>query len=131
MNDNFELFEHARKRAKQKKWLYSHFIFFLVGSVFLIILNKFLNVIPQYDWFVWAIVIWFFLFIIHFINVFITHNFMGKEWEKKQIEKLVLKQETKIAKLEKGISKEAQLKFEIENQTTELKKKETPPSNEI
>lgn len=131
MSDQFELFEHARKRVKQKKWLYTHFVLFLIGSVFLIVLNKFLNVAPQYDWFVWAILIWLFIFIIHFVNVFITHKFMGEKWQKKQIEKLVLKQEIKISKLEKEVAKEAKMKAESEKQTTELKRKETPQNNKI
>ena len=38
--EQHELYENARYRIKQKKRLYFHFIVFLVGSVFLIILNK-------------------------------------------------------------------------------------------
>ena len=129
MNEQFQLFENARKRIKQKKRLYLHFVIFLVGSVFLIVLNKILKVEEQYDWFVWAITLWLFIWIMHFVNVFITNKFMGKEWERKQTEKLVLKQELKIAKLEKEIAHEAKLKAESEQYATELKKKENPPSN--
>ena len=129
MNEQFELYENARKRVNQKKRLYYHFILFLIGSVFLIILNKLLLIGEQYDWFVWAIIVWLFLFILHFINVFITHKFMGKEWLRKQTEKLVLKQEVKIAQLEKEIIKEAKLKAESEQYIAELKKKEIPPKN--
>ena len=82
-NEQHELYENARNRIKQKKRLYFHFVVFLIGSVFLIIINKVLNVGEQYDWFVWAILIWFFLWILHFVNVFFTHPFMGKEWERK------------------------------------------------
>jgi len=129
MNEQFELYENARKRVNQKKRLYYHFILFLIGSVFLIILNKLLLIGEQYDWFVWAIIVWLFLFILHFINVFITHKFMGKEWHNIQTEKLVLKQEVKIAQLEKEITKEAKLKAESEQYIAELKKKEIPPKN--
>jgi amino acid permease len=103
MNEQHELYENARMRAKQKKRLYYHFIVFLVGAVFLILLNKFLKVgenVVEY-WFVWAIVLWFFFFVLHFINVFITHRFMGKDWERIQTEKLVIEQELRIAKLKK------------------------------
>ena len=48
MNEQFQLFENARKRIKQKKRLYLHFVIFLVGSVFLIVLNKILKVEEQY-----------------------------------------------------------------------------------
>jgi len=103
MNDQFELYEYARKRQKQKKGLYTHFILFLIGSAFLIIINKVLNVGEPYDWFVWAIVGWLFLLCIHFVNVFITHKFMGKEWEHRQIQKLVAKQEQQIKILAKKV----------------------------
>ncbi|RXP58632.1 hypothetical protein EC396_06110 [Lutibacter sp. HS1-25] len=112
MDNQFELFEYARKRQKQKKRLYTHFILFLIGSVFLIIINKVLNVGEQFDWFVWAIIAWLFLLCVHFVNVFITHKFMGKDWERKQIEKLVVKQELKIKELAKKVEKETQLKIE-------------------
>jgi len=127
MNDQIELYENAKSRLEQKKRLYFHFILFLTGSVFLIVLNKFLNVGEQYDWFVWVITVWFFIFILHFINVFITNKFMGKEWQKKQTEKLILKQEEKIAQLEKKIAKEAKLKSESMIYDAEFKKKEIPP----
>ncbi|MEX1382295.1 2TM domain-containing protein [Lutibacter sp.] len=129
MNEQHELYENARNRIKQKKRLYYHFIVFLIGSVFLIVLNKFLNVWEQFDWFVWAILIWFFLFVLHFINVYVTNKFMNTAWERKQTEKLVLKQEIKIAKLEKEIAQEADLKAESEQYATEIKKKQELPKN--
>ncbi|REE80633.1 2TM domain-containing protein [Lutibacter oceani] len=129
MTDQHELYENARNRIKQKRRLYLHFIVFLIGSVFLIVINKVLKVEEQYDWFVWAIILWLFIWALHFINVFVTKKFMGKDWERKQTEKLVLKQELKIAKLEKEIAHEAKLKAESEQYATELKKKENPPSN--
>lgn len=124
MNEQHEIYENARSRIKQKKRLYFHFILFLVGSVFLIVINKLLNIGEQYDWFVWAIVVWFFFLVLHYINVFVTNRFMGKEWERKQTEKLVLKQELKIAKLEKEVTQKTKLKVESEQLDTELKKKE-------
>jgi len=129
MNEQHELYENARNRIKQKKRLYLHFVIFLVGSVFLIVLNKFLNVWEQFDWFVWAILTWLFLLILHFINVFVTNKFMNTQWERKQTEKLVLKQELKIAKLEKEIAHEAKLKAESEQYAEEVNKKEQLPKN--
>lgn len=114
MNEQHELYENARMRAKEKKRLYYHFIVFLVGGVFLILLNKFLKVGENIfeNWFVWAIVLWFFFFVLHFINVFVTHRFMGKDWERIQTEKLVLEQEVKIAKLKKQMEDEYALRAE-------------------
>ena len=131
MNEQHELYENARNRVQQKKRLYVHFVVFLVVSVFLIALNKIFNLDQKLftNWFIWAITLWCLFLVLHFINVFFTNRFMGKEWERKQTDKLVLKQELKIAKLEKEIIHEAKLKAESEQYTTELQKKETPQDN--
>lgn len=129
--EQHELYENARYRIKQKKRLYFHFIVFLVGSVFLIVLNKIFNVGENIveDWFVFAILLWFFLLILHFINVFITKKFMDRNWERKQIETLVQKQKLKIAELEKEVVNEMRLKIEADQYAAELKKKESQTNN--
>lgn len=100
-----EQYEKVRKRTKQKKHLYFHFVFFLVGSVFLIILNKVLHFHTELDWSVWAIFIWLFLLVIHFINVFVMKRFFGKEWERVETEKLLKKHKAKVDQLEKKLDK--------------------------
>lgn len=107
--EQHELYENARNRVQQKKRLYYHFVLFLIGSVFLIVLNKILKFGENYieNWFVWAIAFWFILLCLHFINVFFTNRFLGKEWQRKQTEKLVAKQEKKIAQLQKEIEKKS------------------------
>lgn len=114
IKEQHELYENARKRSIQKKRLYYHFIVFIVGAIFLILLNKILKVGESVveNWFVWAITLWFFFFVLHFINVFVTNRFMGKEWERIQTEKLIQKQELRIAQLEKEMANEAKLKAE-------------------
>jgi len=101
--EQHELLENAQKRIKQKKRLFSHFVVFLIGSIFLILINKILKYGEQYDWFVWGITAWAFLFIIHAFNVFVTHQFMGQQWERNQREKLVAKQKQRISELQKEI----------------------------
>ncbi|MBL4745353.1 MAG: 2TM domain-containing protein [Flavobacteriaceae bacterium] len=127
--EQHERYENARKRVKQKKRLYYHFVLFLVGSVFLIVINKVLNFGESFlkDWFVWAIFAGAFFWVLHFINVFVTNRFMGKDWERTQTEKLILKQEVKIAQLEKKVAKEHPLKPESSPHTPALKNKENPP----
>jgi len=101
---NHELYENARRRIKQKRRLYIHFVLFFVGSLFMIVLNKLFKIgteIP--NWSYWIILIWAFLFILHFINVFITKRFMNKEWEREEINKLVEKQRRKIEQLQKQV----------------------------
>ena len=104
--EQHELLEHAQKRIKQKKRLYNHFVVFLIGSVFMIIINKILKYGVEYNWFVWAITLWAFLFAIHIFNVYVTLKFMGLDWEREQREKLVQKQKQKIAELQKEIETE-------------------------
>ncbi|MBD1261920.1 2TM domain-containing protein [Maribacter polysiphoniae] len=101
--EQHDLLESAQTRIKQKKRLYVHFVIFLIGSVFLVLINKILKFGVEYDWFIWAITFWAFLFVIHTFNVFVTQKFMGKDWERQQREKLVLKQKQKIAELQKEI----------------------------
>ncbi|MEO0570752.1 MAG: 2TM domain-containing protein [Bacteroidota bacterium] len=104
--EQHELLENAQTRIKQKKRLFSHFVIFLIGSVFLILINKILKYGENYDWFIWAIMVWGFLFLIHVFNVFVTHKFMGKEWERQQREQLVKKQRDRITEIQKEIETE-------------------------
>lgn len=130
--DQLELIENAQKRIRQKKHLYSHFVVFLIGSIFFILANVVFGVGKDFtifgtQWFVIAITIWLFFLLYHTFNVFITHRFMGKDWEKNQLEKLVAKQKERIEKLRNTIEKEAALKADkevLENDDTSKKKSE-------
>ena len=109
--DQLELIENAQKRIRQKKRLYIHFVIFLIGAVFLILANTVLGIgkdftIAGINWFVYAILAWLILFIYHFVSVFITHKFMGKDWEKHQLDKLVNLQQQRIDKLKQKLLKE-------------------------
>ena len=84
---------------------------FLIGAVFLILANTVLGIGEDItffgiNWFVYAILIWLFLFAYHFFNVFITHKFMGKDWEQKQLDKLVAQQQYRIEQLKAKFLKE-------------------------
>jgi len=108
--EQLELIKNAQKRIKQKKRLYSHFIIFLIGAVILIIANTVLGIgkdfkIFEVNWFVYAILFWLFFFIYHLFNVFITHKFMGKDWEQQQLNKLVAKQKEGLEKLKDSLPK--------------------------
>ena len=132
--EQLALIKAAEKRISQKKRLYIHFVFFLIGAVFLILANTILGIgkdfkIVGLDWFVIAIVLWLFLFIYHFITVFITHKFMGKQWEDQQREALVAKQQDRIEQLkqeyikeEKVIAKSQAYNDVLESKTTSEKK---------
>lgn len=107
--EQLQLIENAQRRIKQKKRLYFHFVIFLIGAIFLIILNTVLGVgeftkIFGLDWFVFAILAWLFLFVFHLFNVFVTHKFMGKDWEEAQLSKLVAKQKARIETLKTEVA---------------------------
>ncbi len=136
--EQLALIKYAEKRIKQKKRVYIHFVIFLIGSVFLIIANTILgigkdNKIFGLDWFVIAIVLWLFLFIYHFVTVFITHSFMGKDWEDQQREVLVAKQRERIEKLKQQYLKEETeiAKSEAYNERQSTPKPSEKKSNEI
>lgn len=106
IKEQHEVYEKARKRVQQKKRLYYHFVIFLIGSVFLIVLNTFFKVGEQFgEWFKYAVALWFFVWLIHFVNVFITNRFFGKDWELSQTEKLIAKHQKKLDKLETNLIK--------------------------
>jgi ABC-type multidrug transport system fused ATPase/permease subunit len=102
-----ELYEYARKRIKQKKGLFFHFVLFLLGSIFLAIANYFLVFGFTSNWSVWVITIWLFVLIMHFIKVYITDCFMNKDWEREQIERLIALQEKKITQLQTKVENDS------------------------
>ncbi len=103
--EHHELYEYARKRIKQKKQLYYHFVLFVLLSMLMYITNKWFGLGEPNNWFLWVSTFWLFLLILNFIKVFITDRFMNKNWEREQIDKLVVKQEIKIKELEIQVSK--------------------------
>lgn len=107
--EQHEMFETAQKRIKQKRRLWQHFVIFVLGCVFMYVLNKFLgygeNATNSRNWYIYGIIVWTFLFLLHLINVFITNRFLGKEWERNQREKLVSIQKRKIQKIQDEVEK--------------------------
>lgn len=101
--EQHELYEYARKRLKQKKGLYFHFVLLFLVSLFIFVSTKIFNFSPDSNWYIWLITVWLFLFILHFIKVYITDRFMNKNWEREQIDRLVALQQKKIAELETHI----------------------------
>jgi ABC-type multidrug transport system fused ATPase/permease subunit len=102
------LYENAHQRLKQKKRLISHLVFFVAGSVIFIVLNVVMGYKIDFqplgmNWFVSAILLWFFFFLIHVINVFLVNKLMGEEWEEKQMNRLVEKQLEKLTQLQEEL----------------------------
>ena len=105
-NQQHECYEYARKRIQQKRNLLFHFVLLLVGSLFMFIANYFLKFGAPTNWYIWIITIWIFFFLLHFIKVYVTDRFMNKNWERAQIDRLMLKQEQKIAQLQAKIEED-------------------------
>lgn len=99
-----EQYEYARRRIKQKKRLYYHFVLFVLASLLLFAAHNFLDSTIVSDLYLWVITIWLFLFLLHFIKIFITDRFMNKSWEREQIDRLVALQKKKIDQLETQVS---------------------------
>ena len=108
--EQHELYEYARKRINQKKGLYFHFVLLILGSIFMCIANHFLIFGFTSNWSIWVITFWLFLFLLHFIKVYITDRFMNKNWEREQVDRLVAQQQRKIDQLQTQIEEESSKK---------------------
>jgi protein-S-isoprenylcysteine O-methyltransferase Ste14 len=105
--EQHEQYEYARRRLKQKKVLYLHFVVLSLVSLFLFIAIRFANLTIETNYHIWIITIWLFLFILHFIKVYITDRFMNKNWEREQIDRLVALQQKRINQLQTQIEKDS------------------------
>lgn len=112
--EQLELIQYAQKRIKQKKRFYTHLAVFVIFSLILIIFNVGLGLadattILALPWSVFVTIIWLAILFWHFLNVFLLNRFMGKDWEQKQLQKLVSKQQAQIEKIKLNLEKEAPL----------------------
>ena len=115
-----EQYQYAHKRIKQKKYLMWHLVLFIASSMLFMILDLVLEIGHQVlmkSWCFWAIIFWAFVLVIHTLNVFIIHTFMGQKWEDDQLEKLKRKQERRISELEKTVSNEFEQHSQEQKQT--------------
>ena len=112
--DQLELIEYAQSRIKSKKRLFFHFSLMTISIISLLTSNLIFEFKKEiflfdYPWSYWICSVWFILFLFHLFNVYVTNKFMGKEWEKKQMKKLVEKQQIKIADIKTELEKEARV----------------------
>tara|TARA_B110000259_G_scaffold34296_1_gene38244 strand:- start:19 stop:447 length:429 start_codon:yes stop_codon:yes gene_type:complete len=116
-----EQYQYAHKRIKQKKYLMWHLVLFIASSMLFMILDLVLEIGQKAlmkNWYLWAIIFWAFVLLIHTLNVFIIHTFMGQKWEDEQLEKLKRKQERRISELEKKESNEYRQHSQEEEKNT-------------
>lgn len=127
--EQLQLIQNAQRRIKQKKRFYSHLIVFAIFGLIMYTFNVGLNLGNEFTlatlpWSIVIITAWFILLFWHFLNVFLFQTFMGKDWEQKQLQKLVNKQQERIEKLKTNLKKEAPhiAETEIYNENLATKK---------
>jgi dihydrofolate reductase len=126
-HEQIELLEYAQKRIRQKKFLYYHFVLFLFVSVIVLSLDYIFNIasdinLLEYSWSFWIVFSWFFLFIFHVFNVYVTGRFINKSWIKNQKNKLIKIQKLEIENIKVKMDVETKIKAETDfiNKKTQL-----------
>ena len=126
-HEQIELLEYAQKRIRQKKFLYNHFVLFLFVSVIVLSLDYIFNIasdinLLEYSWSFWIVFSWFFLFIFHVFNVYVTGRFINKSWIKNQKNKLIKIQKLEIENIKVKMDVETKIKAETDfiNKKTQL-----------
>ena len=82
-----EEYQKAKDRVQEITGFYAHTATYVLANVALIILN--LATLRKSDgmiWFVWPLIGWGVVLAVHAISVFGIGQFLGKEWEERQIQ---------------------------------------------
>jgi hypothetical protein len=82
-----EEYQRARDRVQEVKGLYAHAVMYLVANVALAILN--LTTLEKNDgviWFIWPLIGWGVVLVVHAISVFGIGRFLGRDWEQRHIQ---------------------------------------------
>jgi hypothetical protein len=99
-----DLIENAQRRIRQKKWLFHHITLFLIGGVFVFVLNKLFHYGPDYDWYLVVLIFWALLLAYHTISVTILNRLLGPKWERREREKLIQLQQDRIAQMQTKVT---------------------------
>ena len=126
-HEQIELLEYAQKRIRQKKFLYYHFVLFLFVSAISLSLDYIFNIatdfnLLEYSWSFWVVFSWFFLFIFHVFNIYVTGRLINKSWIKNQKNKLIKIQKLEIENIKAKMDVETKIKAETDffNKKTQL-----------
>lgn len=91
MNDQ-ERYERARKRVEAIKGFYIHLLIYLFVNAGLLLINVLTS--PGSWWFYWPLLGWGIGLAVHAIGVFGVGNWFSKEWEEREIRKILEKEES-------------------------------------
>lgn len=86
MNED-EKYRKAKERVEEIKGFYIHLFFYLLINCVLLAIN--LILVPNHLWFYWPLMGWGIGIAAHGLAVFGLGGFLGKEWEEKQIKKIM------------------------------------------
>jgi hypothetical protein len=90
-----EEYQKARDRVQEVKGFYAHVAMYLLTNVALAVLN--LATLKKNDgivWFVWPLIGWGIALAVHALSVFGIGRFLGRDWEQRQIQKELDRQNT-------------------------------------
>lgn len=85
-------YQKAKKRIAKLRSFYSNLITFILVNIVLLVINLIAN--PENLWFFWVTLIWGLILIVQAFNTFtIRDSFLGDEWERKQLKKMLQEDE--------------------------------------
>lgn len=85
-----ERYKAAKKRVEDVKGFYSHLFVYLCVNTGLFLINLFTTGADGPWWFQWPLMGWGIGLVIHGLSVFVFEGrWLGPEWERRQIEKLM------------------------------------------
>lgn len=83
-------YQRARQRVEELKSFYSHLVIYLLVNAGLFLLN--MLTMPNYLWFFWSLLGWGIGLAIHAFWTFAGHRIFGRDWEERQIRKILEKE---------------------------------------
>lgn len=82
-------YEAALKQVRRTREFYNHVVSYVVVNLFLFTLNALTS--PGIWWFYWPAFFWGIGLIFHGLGVFVFGEMFGKDWEEREVEKLLKK----------------------------------------
>lgn len=90
--NNIENYKKAEKKVKDIKGFYIHLFWYIVINLMLLFLN--LKYSPEHIWFFYTTFGWGIGVIGHAIGVFGNNLWFSKEWENRQLDKIINKEKS-------------------------------------
>jgi hypothetical protein len=95
MTDDKDLYRRARERVTAQRSFFVHLITYLLVNAMLFILNAATRGTDGGWWFYWPLIGWGIGIVSHAFSVFGAFGLFTRDWEEKQVEKMVEKERQK------------------------------------